>query len=88
MPIDREELPKPAGFASWKEALMRFVSKKRILGASIVVAAGSGLLLANVLPSSVSAPRASVLAVEATVSPFAMMMKAPRDLPVEQYDAH
>jgi hypothetical protein len=87
MPVERAELPKRAGFASWKEASMRFVSKKRILG-SIVVAAGSGLLLANVLPSSVSAPRASVLAVEATVSPFAMMMKAPRDLPVEQYDAH
>jgi hypothetical protein len=67
---------------------MRFVPKKRIVVACILSAAACGLLLASILPSSVSAPKASVLAVEATVSPFAMMRQAPRDLPVEQYDAN
>jgi hypothetical protein len=47
-----------------------------------------GLLLANALSSSLSAPRASVLVGEATVSPFAMMTRAPLNLPVEHYDTH
>jgi hypothetical protein len=67
---------------------MRFISRKRILGASIVVAAATGVLLTSVLPSSVSPPTASVIGVKASVSPFAMMMQAPLNLPVEQYDTH
>ena len=68
---------------------MRFVpTKRRIVVASTLAAAACGLLLANFLPSSVSAPRASVLVGEATVSPFAMMTQAPLNLPVEQYDTH
>ena len=64
---------------------MRFAPKKKMIVAGIMAAAACGLLLTTVLPASTAAPRISVS--EATVSPFAMMMKAPRDLPVEQYDA-
>jgi hypothetical protein len=67
---------------------MRFVPEKRTVIAGILSAAACGLLLANVPPSSISAPKVGVLAVEATVSPFAIMRQAPRDLPVEQYDAY
>ena len=67
---------------------MRFVAVKRIVVASILAAAACGLLLANVLPSSVAAPRASVPRGEATVSPFVMMTHAPHNLPVEQYDSY
>ena len=62
--------------------------EKKILVASILAAAGCGLLLANFVSSSVSAPKAGVAVVEATVSPSAMMMQAPLNLPVEQYDSH
>ena len=87
MPVERAE-HRPASFANRKEDPMRFVSRKRIVAAGILAAAACGLLIANALPSSVSAPRASVLVGEATVSPFAMMMQAPHNLPVEQYDSH
>ena len=65
---------------------MRFVPMKRIVVGS-VLATAFGLLLANVL-ASLSVPRAGVLAGEATVSPFAMMVKAPLTLPVEHYDSY
>ena len=66
---------------------MRFAPKKGMVVAGILAAAACGLLITTVLPASTAAPTASVAAGEATVSPFAMMMKAPRGLPVEQYDA-
>jgi len=66
---------------------MRFVPMKRIVVVS-VLAAACGLLLTNLLASSVSTPRGSALVAAATVSPFAMMMKAPLNLPVEQYDSY
>jgi hypothetical protein len=66
---------------------MPFVLRKRIVLASILAAA-CGVLLASLLPSSVSAPRASAVVGEATVSPFAMMVKASLNLPVEQYDSY
>jgi hypothetical protein len=61
-------------------------------GATVVVAgilavAACGLLLANFVSSSVSAPGAGEPVVEATVNPLAMMMQAPVTLPLEQYDA-
>jgi len=65
---------------------MRFAPKKKMIVAGIMAAAACGLLLTTVLPASTAAPRTIVT--EATVSPFAMMIKAPRDLPVEQYDAY
>ena len=65
---------------------MRFAPKKKMIVAGIMAAAACGLLLTTVLPASTAAPRTS--ASEATVSPLAMMMKALRDLPVEQYDAY
>jgi hypothetical protein len=71
-----------------EEEAMSSTLPKIALWSLTLAAAACGLLLANVLPSSVSAPRASVLGVEATVSPFAMMMQAPHNLPVEQYDSH
>ena len=67
---------------------MRFVPMKRIVVASILAAATCGLLFANLLPSPVAAPRASVLVGAATVRPFAMMTQAPLTLPVEQYDSY
>jgi hypothetical protein len=79
---------KEAMSSNWKEGSMGFVPKKRIVIVGILAAAASGLLLAHVLPFSISAPKASVAVGGATVSPFAMMMKAPRDLPVEQYNAY
>ena len=66
---------------------MRFVSIKRIVVVSILAAA-CGLLLTNLLASSVSTPRRGALVGAATVSPFAMMMKASPNLPVEQYDSY
>jgi hypothetical protein len=71
---------------TWKEGYMRLSGMKRIVVGS-VLAIAFGLLLANLL-TTLSAPRASVLAGEATVSPFAMMVKAPLNLPVEQYDSY
>jgi hypothetical protein len=61
---------------------------KRIIVAGILAAATCGLLIASFAAASVSAPRAGVPAVEATVSPVAMMMQAPRNLTVQQYDSH
>lgn len=74
-------------FSDRKEISMRFAPKKRMVVAGILAAATCGFLLTTVLPASTAAPMAGIAAGEATVSPFAMMMKAPRDLPVEQYDA-
>jgi hypothetical protein len=62
------------------------VNKVAVAGACAVAACA--LLLAAVVPFPLSAPRASVLAGEATVSPLAMMARAPHDLPIEHYDAH
>ncbi len=67
---------------------MRFVPRKEIVAAGILATVACGLLLASFVPSSVSAPRASVLVGEAAISPLAMMMQAPLDLPVQQYDGH
>ena len=66
---------------------MPFGTRNRIVFVSLLAAA-CGLLFANLLPSSVSAPRPNVPLGEATVSPFAMMVKAPLNLPVEQYDSY
>lgn len=66
---------------------MRFVPMKRIAVVS-VLAAACGLVLTNMLASSVSTPRGGALVSAATVSPFAMMMKAPPNLPVEQFDSY
>jgi hypothetical protein len=71
-----------------EEEAMSSTMRRIALWSLTLAAAACGLLLTNVLPSSVSAPRASVLGVGATVSPFAMMRQAPHDLPVEQYDTH
>jgi hypothetical protein len=65
---------------------MPFILKKNV-AASILVAVSFGLLLANLLSSLATVPRASVIGVS-TVSPFAMMVQAPVNLPVEQYDTH
>ena len=67
---------------------MRFVPLKRTVVISILAAAAGGLLLANFVSSSVSAPRANVLGGKATVSPFVMMVQAPLYLPVEQYASY
>jgi hypothetical protein len=67
---------------------MRLIPSKKIVAAGILAAVACGLLLASVVPSSVSAPRASVLVGEAAISPLAMMRQAPLDLPVQQYDSH
>jgi hypothetical protein len=67
---------------------MRFIRRTRFIGATILGAAACGVLLASFLTSSVSAPKASVIGSQAAVSPFAMMMRAPLNLPVEQYDSH
>ena len=64
---------------------MRFAPMKRIVVVS-VLAAACGLPLTKA--SSVSTPRGGALVGAATVSPFAMMMKAPPNLPVEQYDSY
>jgi hypothetical protein len=90
MPTTRGKLPRilPPIEEEMKEGSMRFVPKKGMVVASIMVAAACGFLLTNVLPASTLAPTARVAAGEATVSPFAMMMQAPRDLPVEHYDAN
>jgi hypothetical protein len=94
MPTTRGRLPRKlphieeeAAFSNGKEISMRFAPKKGMVVAGILAAAVCGLLITTVLPASTAAPMASVAAGEATVSPFAMMMKAPRDLPSEQYDA-
>ena len=95
MPTTRRKLPcklphiekEEAMFSNGKEISMRFAPKKGMVVAGILAAAACGLLITTVLPASTAAPMASVAAGEATVSPFAMMMKAPRDLPSEQYDA-
>jgi hypothetical protein len=63
-------------------------TRKKIAAAGILAAATCGLLIAGFSAASVSAPRVGVPAVAATVSPSAMMMQAPRDLPVQQYDSH
>jgi hypothetical protein len=67
---------------------MGFVLWKRNVVAGILAAATFGLVLANVLSSSDSPRKAIAAGVEVTISPFAMMKKAPLDLPIEQYDAH
>lgn len=67
---------------------MRFVSKKGMVAVGILAAAACGFLLTNILPASTLAPKVSVAAGGSIVSPFAMMVKAPRDLPVEQCDAN
>jgi hypothetical protein len=71
-----------------REGSMRFVPRKKIAVAGILAAAAGGLLIASFAPASVSAPRAGTPVSEATVSPSALMMQAPRNLPVEQYDSH
>jgi hypothetical protein len=81
--IEKEE----AMISNGKEISMRFAPKKGMVVAGILAAATCGLLITTVLPASTAAPKASIATGEATVSPFAMMMKAPRGLPVEQYDA-
>jgi len=86
MPFERTGTPKSPGLADPKEGYMSFVPTIRTILVS-VLAAAFGLLLTNFLASSVTTPRA-VLAGEATVSPFAMMKKAPLNLPVEQYDSY
>ena len=73
--------------ATHADTFMRFVPMKTIVAASILTAVVGGVLLAN-SSFSVSAPRAAVLAGEAAVSPFAMMMNAPLSLPVQQYDSY
>jgi hypothetical protein len=67
---------------------MRFVLSKKNVVVSILAAAIFGLLLSNLVPWSVSAPEVGDSVRAVTVSPFAMMMKAPLGLPIEQYDAH
>lgn len=67
---------------------MRCVTTKTMVVTGILLAAACGLLLTNALPASTAAPRASVTIGERDVSPFGLMMKAPRDLPVQQYDAN
>jgi hypothetical protein len=64
---------------------MRFASKN-IAVTGILAAAICGLLIANFAPASVSAPSTGI-ALEATVSPSALMAQAPLSLPVEQYDS-
>ena len=61
---------------------MRSVSIKNVVFAGILAVATCALLLASFVQSSVSAPGAG------TISPLAMMAQAPRDLPIEHYDAH
>jgi hypothetical protein len=65
---------------------MRFVLKKDVVEAGILAGSACAFLFANVLPASILSPKVSLAAGGATVSPFALMMKAPRDLPVERYD--
>jgi hypothetical protein len=67
---------------------MRLVPRRKIVIAGILAGVTCGLLIANFLPASVPSPKAGVLAVEATVGPFAMMSQASPNLPVEQYDSH
>ena len=66
---------------------MRFVPKKEVVMAGILAAFACAFLFANVLPASILPPKVSLAADGATVSSFALMMKAPRDLPVEHHDA-
>lgn len=66
---------------------MRFVPKKEVVVAGILAAFACGFLLTNVLPASSLTPKVSAARSGPTISPFAMMMSAPRDLPVEHYDA-
>ena len=93
MPTTRGRLPRKlphieeAMISNGKEISMRFAPKKGMVVAGILAAAACGLLITTVLPASTAAPMASIATGEATVSPFAMMMKAPRDLPSAQYDA-
>jgi hypothetical protein len=77
----------PASCANM-EARMHFVLGRRNVVVGILAAATFGLLLSNVLSSSDSARKTSAAGVEITISPFAMMMKAPLHLPVEQYDGY
>jgi hypothetical protein len=63
-------------------------TRNYIVAAGILAAAAGGLLIANFVPPSVSALRAGVPVAEATVSASSMMMQAPRNLPVQQYDSH
>jgi len=67
---------------------MGFVLGRRNVVVGILAAATFGLLLSNVLSSWGSARKTSAAGVEVAISPFAMMMKAPLNLPVEQYDAY
>ena len=67
---------------------MGFVLGRRNVVVGILAAATFGLLLSNVLSSSDSARKTSAAGVEVTISPFAMMMMAPINLPVEEYDAY
>jgi hypothetical protein len=67
---------------------MRFRRFNKFIGASLLATGACGLLLGSFLTSSVLAPSASVIGGQPTVSPFAMMMQAPLNLPVEQYDTH
>jgi hypothetical protein len=62
---------------------MRFVLKKKMVVAGILAAFACAFLFANVLPASILSPKVNLAAGGATVSPFALMTKAPRDLPVE-----
>ena len=67
---------------------MRVVPRRTSAVATILAAEAFGLLATNILHSSISTPRAGVVTGDPTVSPFAMMVKAPRNLPVEHYDAN
>ena len=66
---------------------MRFVPKKEVVVAGILAGFACAFLSANVLPASIWSSKVSLAAGGATVSPFALMMKATRDLPVEHHDA-
>jgi hypothetical protein len=67
---------------------MGFAALTRVVVAGILATAACGILVANFVPASVSARRASVPVTEAAIGPFGMMMQAPLNLPVEQYEAH
>jgi hypothetical protein len=67
---------------------MRFVPLRRTVVVAVTLAVvACGLLLANYVPSSVSAPRVDVPVAEATVTPLAIMRQVPVNLPVEHFDA-
>jgi hypothetical protein len=66
---------------------MRVVPKNEAVVAGILAAFMCGFLLTIALPASSLGPKFGAVAGGPAVSPFALMKKAPRDLPVEHYDA-